>query len=240
MKFDHKNILIVGASSGIGLELVHLLSSEGAHVFAASRNRSASWPESVSYVELDVLQDMEPLSSFLPEVLHGLVYCVGNINLKPFNRITESDFINDFRLNVVGAASSIQQALKPLKNSGSASIVLISSVAAQTGMGFHSSIAASKAAIEGLAISLAAELSASQIRVNVVAPSLTDTPLASKLLNSPEKMEASAKRHPLGRYGAAKDISAAIGFLLSADSSWITGQVIPVDGGMSNLKTTFQ
>jgi NAD(P)-dependent dehydrogenase (short-subunit alcohol dehydrogenase family) len=101
------------------------------------------------------------------------------------------------------------------------------------------SIAASKAAIEGLSISLAAELSSSQIRVNIVAPSLTDTPLASKLLNTPEKMDASAKRHPLGKYGTPKDISAAIAFLLSAESSWITGQIIPVDGGLGNLKTTF-
>ena len=104
-------------------------------------------------------------------------------------------------------------------------------------MGFHSSISASKAALEGLAVSLAAELSSSNIRVNVVAPSLTNTPLASKLLNTPEKMEASAKRHPLGKYGEPTDISAAISFLLSEESSWITGQVIAVDGGMGKLKT---
>ncbi|MGA9652033.1 SDR family NAD(P)-dependent oxidoreductase [Pedobacter sp.] len=239
MRFKSKNILVIGASSGIGFDLVNLLHTEGANIFTASRNSSPLWPDSVRYLEMDVMSSTAALVSFLPDELDGLVYCVGNINLKPFARMTESDFIDDFKLNVVGAATSIQQSLKSLKNASSASIVLISSVAARTGMAFHASIAASKAAIEGLSISLAAELSSSQIRVNIVAPSLTDTPLASKLLNTPEKMDASAKRHPLGKYGTPKDISAAIAFLLSAESSWITGQIIPVDGGLGNLKTTF-
>lgn len=229
----------MGGSSGIGLDLVQLQSKEGANVYTASRSSSESWPASVRYQPLDVMENMGLLSSFLPEELHGLVYCVGNINLKPFSRISENDLLEDFKLNVIGAALSIQQSLKSLKNSASASIVLMSSVAAKTGMAYHASIAASKAAIEGLSISLAAEFSGSQIRVNVVAPSLTDTPLASKLLNTPDKMEASAKRHPLGRYGSTEDISTAIAFLLSPESSWITGQVIPIDGGLSNLKTTF-
>lgn len=239
MKFVNKNILIVGASSGIGLDLVRVLSNEGANIYAASRSSSENWPDSVSYIPTDVTQGMENLAALLPTELHGLVYCVGNINLKPFNRLSESDLLDDFKLNVVGAAISIQQALKSLKNAGEASVVLISSVAAKTGMAFHASVATSKAALEGLAISLAAELSSSQVRVNVVAPSLTDTPLASKFLNTSEKIEASAKRHPLGRFGKPNDISSAIAFLLSSDSSWITGQTIPVDGGMSNLKTTF-
>ncbi|WP_029287238.1 SDR family NAD(P)-dependent oxidoreductase [Pedobacter sp. R20-19] len=239
MRFQHQNILVIGGSSGIGLDLIKLLTSEGANIYAASRSRSEEWPATINYQEMDVLQGVESLASFIPDELHGLVYCVGNINLKPFNRISERDLVDDFRLNVVGAALSIQQALKSLKNVPSASIVLISSVAAKTGMGFHSSIAASKAAVEGLALSLAAELSSNQIRVNVVSPSLTNTPLAAKLLNTPEKMEASAKRHPIGKHGEPKDISAAIAFLLSQDSSWITGQIIPVDGGISNLKTNF-
>jgi len=239
MRFNNKNILIIGASSGIGLDLANLLSEEGANIYAVSRTRSILWPNTVQYLEMDVLTSVEQLASFIPDELDGLVYSVGNINLKPFARLSENDFIDDFKLNVVGAVSCIQQSLKSLKNSTAASIVLISSVAARTGMGFHASVAASKAAVEGLAISLAAELSSNQIRVNVVSPSLTDTPLASKLLNSPEKMEASAKRHPLGKYGQAKDISAAIAFLLSEESSWITGQNIPVNGGLGNLKTTF-
>jgi 3-oxoacyl-[acyl-carrier protein] reductase len=115
--------------------------------------------------------------------------------------------------------------------------VLVSSVAARTGMGFHTSIAASKSAVEGMALSLAAELAVYGIRVNVVAPSLTDTQIAAKLLNTPEKREAAAKRHPIGRSGVPGDISSAIAFLLSEDSSWITGQVINVDGGLSSLRT---
>jgi len=237
MIFQNKNILIIGASSGIGLDLSLRLSKQGANVYTASRGRSEHWPESINHQQIDVLENMDSLSSFLPEALHGLVYCVGNINLKPFSRITESDLIEDFRLNVVGAAKSVQLSLKALKNAGSSSVVFISSVAARTGMGFHASTAASKAAIEGLAVSLAAELSSSQIRVNVVSPSLTDTPLSEKLLNTPEKMEASKRRHPLGKYGDPADISAAIAFLLSSESSWITGQILPVDGGMGSLRT---
>jgi len=237
MRFQEKNILVIGGSSGIGLDLVQLLSKEGANVYAASRSSSESWPASVCYQPLDVLENMDLLSSFLPEELNGLVYSVGNINLKPFSRVSENDLLDDFRLNVVGAARTVQLALKSLKNVPSASVVFISSVAARTGMGFHSSIAASKAALEGLAVSLAAELSVNRIRVNVVSPSLTNTPLSTKFLNTPDKMEASAKRHPLGKYGEPADISAAIAFLLSQDSGWITGQVIAVDGGMSSLRT---
>ncbi|MFW0718543.1 SDR family NAD(P)-dependent oxidoreductase [Pedobacter sp. N23S346] len=237
MRFNDKNILVIGGSSGIGLALVNSLNDDGANVYVASRTKNESWPTQVNYQAIDVLENLEPIASFIPGQLHGLVYSVGNINLKPFARVSEKDLIDDFRLNVVGAALSIQHSLKSLKNAGNASVVLISSVAATTGMGFHSSISASKAALEGLAISLAAELSSSHIRVNVVAPSLTNTPLASKLLNTPEKMEASAKRHPLGKYGEPADISAAISFLLSEESSWITGQVISVDGGMGKLRT---
>lgn len=237
MRFQGKNILVIGGSSGIGLDLVQLLSKEGANVYAASRSSSASWPASVRYQPLNVMENMDVLSSFLPDELHGLVYSVGSINLKPFSRISENDLIDDFRLNVVGAARTMQLALKSLKNVNSASAVFISSVAARSGMGFHSSIATSKAALEGLAVSLAAELSVNRIRVNVVSPSLTNTPLSTKFLNTPDKMEASAKRHPLGKYGEPGDISAAIAFLLSEESSWITGQVIAIDGGMGSLRT---
>jgi 3-oxoacyl-[acyl-carrier protein] reductase len=237
MRFNDKNILVIGGSSGIGLALIDSLNNEGANVYTASRTQNENWPANTNYQEIDVLNSLAPLAAFVPEQLHGLVYSVGNINLKPFARVSETDLVDDFRLNVVGAALSIQQSLKSLKNANGASVVLMSSVAATTGMGFHASISASKAALEGLAVSLAAELSNSNIRVNVVAPSLTNTPLASKLLNTPEKMEASAKRHPLGKYGEPTDISAAISFLLSDESSWITGQVIAVDGGMGKLRT---
>lgn len=237
MSFVGKNFLIVGASSGIGDALTNTLSAQGANIYAASRSAGSNWPEGVNYTPLNVMESTESLTAFLPNELHGLVYSVGNINLKPFSRLTAEEMIEDFKLNVVGAAMVIQKALKSLKNSGAASIVLISSVAAKTGMGFHASTAASKSALEGFAISLAAELAGSQIRVNVVAPSLTETPMAEKFLNTPEKKEAASKRHPIGRFGTPADVSDAIAFLLSDQSSWITGQIIGIDGGLSTLRT---
>lgn len=239
MSFTNKNILIIGASSGIGFELTNKLTEQNAIVYAASRNANENWPKSVHFQKMDVLENPEAISSFLPEQLHGLVYSVGNINLKPFARIQAEELTKDFQLNVVGAAMVIQQALKSLKNAAGASIVLISSVAVKTGMGFHASTAAAKGALEGFAIALAAELASQNIRVNVVAPSLTATPLAEKFLNTAEKKEAAAKRHPIGRFGTASDISAAIAFLLSDESSWITGQVLAIDGGLSSLRTNF-
>jgi NAD(P)-dependent dehydrogenase (short-subunit alcohol dehydrogenase family) len=238
MNFEEKNILVVGGSSGIGLSLVKLLHAQNANVYVVSRSPSTGWPDDIQYLQADVTENGDAIEMFLPQQLHGLVYSVGSINLKPFNRLTETDFLNDYQLNVLGAVKIIQYSLKQLKNAGGASVVLISSVAAKIGMPYHASIAAAKGAVEGLALSLAAELAAQQIRVNVVAPSLTDTPLAQNLLSSPEKREASAKRHPLGKYGQPEDVSQAIAFLLSDESSWITGQVIGVDGGFNNLKTS--
>ncbi|MBD1366910.1 SDR family oxidoreductase [Mucilaginibacter sp. ZT4R22] len=236
MNFNNKNILVVGGSSGIGLAIIKQLSAKGATVYNASRSVSAEWPNGVNHIPLDVLDDASQLAGLLPEQLHGLVYSVGSINLKPFNRLSKDDFLNDYRLNVLGAAAVIQQSLKALKNAGEASVVLFSTVAATVGMGFHASIASAKGAINGLTISLAAELSPNHIRVNAVAPSLTDTPLAKNLLSSDEKREASAKRHPLGKFGTPDDLAAAAIFLLSGDSSWITGQILGVDGGLSSIK----
>ena len=237
MNFEGKNILVVGGTSGIGLSLVKILNTNDATVYVISRSGPDNLVEGVKYLQADITGTLDAIAGFLPDELHGMVYSVGSINLKPFTRLTEEDFLNDYRINVLGAARIIQQSLKQLKNAGSASVVLISSVAAKTGMPYHASIAAAKGAVEGLALSLAAELAANQIRVNVVAPSLTNTPLAQNLLNTPEKREASAKRHPLAKYGQPEDISNAISFLLSDESSWITGQVIGVDGGLGKLKT---
>lgn len=238
MNFQTKNILVVGGSSGIGLSLVKLLHQQNANVYVISRSASENWPAGVQYLQADITGNLDSLVTFLPIELHGLVYSVGSINLKPFNKLTEEDFLDDYRINVMGAARTIQQSAKQLKNAGAASVVLISAVAAKTGMPYHASIAAAKAAVEGLAISLAAELAAQQIRVNVVAPSLTNTPLAQNLLSSQEKREASAKRHPLGKIGQPEDISKLIAFLLSEESNWITGQVIGIDGGFGKLKTS--
>lgn len=238
MNFHKKNILVVGGSSGIGLSLVKLLHQQNANIYVISRSIAEDWPAEVQYLQADVTGNLNAVSAFLPTELHGLVYSVGSITLKPFNRLTEDDFLNDYRINVLGAARIIQKSVKQLKNAGAASIVLISSVAAKTGMPYHASIAAAKAAVEGLALSLAAEFAIQQIRVNVVAPSLTNTPLAQNLLGTPEKREASAKRHPLGKIGQPEDISNLIAFLLAEESGWMTGQVIGVDGGLGKLKTS--
>lgn len=230
------NYLIVGGSSGIGLQLVNNLLDQGHTVYAAQRQKR-DLPAQANFIELDVLGDVSVLKTQLPDELHGLAYCPGTINLKPFGRLTEDDFLTDYKTNVLGAVKVIQQVINKLKAVNTSSIVLFSTVAASTGMGFHASVAASKSALEGLAVSLAAEFAASKIRVNVIAPSLTDTPLAANLLSSPERKEASDKRHPLGRIGTANEIAAAAEFLLSDKSTWITGQVLGIDGGMANLRT---
>ncbi|MES2875571.1 MAG: SDR family oxidoreductase [Bacteroidota bacterium] len=237
MNFAGKNILVVGGTSGIGLALVRTLIEKRAKVYVISRARPANFPNEAVHLSLDITGSLDSIPQFLPESLHGLVYAVGSINLKPFSRLTADDFLNDYRLNVLGAAQIIQQAAKQLKSSAGASIVLISTVAAKIGMAYHASISAAKGAVEGLALALAAEFASQHIRVNVVAPSLTDTPMAQNLLNSTEKREASAKRHPLSRIGQPEDISNLITFLISDESSWITGQVIGIDGGLGNLKT---
>ena len=237
INFEGKNILVAGGSSGIGLSLVRVLIFNGATVYNISRTANADWPEGVIHLSLDILEEVSTISSFLPEQLHGLVYSVGSITLKPFTRLTEDDFLKDYRINVLGAAKVIQQAMKALKAAKTSSVVLVSSVAARSGMSFHASIAAAKGAVESMALSLASELAPSQIRVNVVAPSLTDTPLAQNLLNTSDRKESANKRHPLGRYGLPEDISSAIAFLLSDESSWLTGQIIGIDGGLGKLKS---
>ncbi len=230
------NYLVVGGSSGIGLALVKKLVAEGNQVWSASRQKG-ELPADVTYIELDVTADVDGLKEQLPDVLDGLAYCPGTINLKPFTRLTEDDFLTDFKVNVLGAVKTIQTSLGALKKSENASVLLFSTVAVQTGMGFHASIAASKGAIEGLTKSLAAEFANSKIRVNALAPSLTETPLAHNLISTPEKKEASDKRHPLGRIGSAEELAEAAYFLLSDKSTWITGQILGVDGGMSSVRT---
>ncbi|MBS1526923.1 MAG: SDR family oxidoreductase [Bacteroidetes bacterium] len=236
MIFAGKNILIVGGSSGIGLTVVSGLSHEGARIYNLSRTSNEHWPPGIERLPFDVLADTAPAAGFLPEKLDGLVYLPGSINLKPFNRLTTNDFFTDYQINVLGAVNVLQHSLPALKNAGNASVVLMSSVAATVGMSFHASIAAAKGAINGLTLSLAAELAPHKIRVNAIAPSLTDTPLAAQLLSSAEKRESAAMRHPLGRFGAADDIAGSILFLLSDQSSWLTGQIIGVDGGMGSLR----
>lgn len=229
-----KNYLIIGASSGIGKAIAENLQTEDVELYLASRSKGEidTNQSHIHFQEIDVTKDFQ---LELPDVLDGFVYCPGTINLKPFHRLSEEDFIHDFKVNHLGAVKALQQALKSLKKAETASVVLFSTVAVQTGLSFHASIASAKGAIEGLTKSLASEL-APKIRVNAIAPSLTDTPLAEKLLSSEEKKEANANRHPLRKIGAAEDIANAAIYLLGQQSSWVTGQVLKVDGGLGSIK----
>lgn len=227
------NYLIVGGTRGIGRALaVHLL-AQGHNVNIWAREQ-AEVPGAT--LAINNPAEQLPDTSELPEVLDGLVYCPGSINLKPFARLTPDDFLQDFNINLLGAVRSLQAVAPRLKKSPHASVVLFSTVAVAMGMPFHASIAASKGAVEGLVKSLAAEW-APAMRVNAIAPSLTKTSLAEKLVNSPEKLEAAAKRHPLQQVGEAEDIAAMAAFLLSPHARWMTGQVIAMDGGMSAVKS---
>jgi len=229
------NYLIIGASSGIGKKLAEQLSESGHHIFGTyCKNEIHSNNPLIQFHRLNVL-DENIVFDFLPETLSGVIYCPGSINLRPFERIKPNDFIDDYNLQVVGAIKTIQNVAPKLKNSENAAIILFSTVAVQTGFSFHTQVSASKGAIEGLTKALAAEY-APKIRVNCIAPSLTDTPLAAYLLNSEQKIEASAQRHPLKRVGKTDDIVNMAEFLLSTKASWITGQIMHVDGGISTLK----
>ncbi len=230
-----KNYLIAGGSSGIGLELVKKLSAEGHQVLVVSRTgENLAGLAGVTHLHKDLLID-EITESELPNTLDGIAYCPGSINLKPFRSLKPDVFLEDFHLNVLGAVKVLQASQKALKNAENPAVALFSTVAVGQGMPFHASVAAAKGAVEGLTRSLAAEWAPS-IRVNCIAPSLTDTPLAARLLSSEEKKEAAGARHPLKRVGAANEIADLAHFLLSEKSGWITGQVIGIDGGMSALK----
>lgn len=230
-----KNIVIIGCGQGIGFASAKIL-SENHQVIGISRTENSEIKNlNIEFYPMDILTGNLDEINF-PEVIDGLVYSPGSINLKPFNRLSVDDFKSDFEINVLGAVKTIQKLLPNLKKSESASIVLFSSVASKLGMPFHASISASKSAVEGLTKSLSAELSAQKIRVNAIAPSLTDTNLASQLLATPEKREASGKKHPIQRIGNPEEIAKMVEFLLSENSSWITGQIIGIDGGMGNVK----
>ena len=228
-----KHFVIAGGSHGIGVEIVKQLLDQGHKVTCVSRTEPELQHSQLHFIAHDFLSGQE-----IPEItgaVDGVAYCPGSINLKMFRSLKPEEFLQDFELNVMGAVRLLQKLQIGLKAVPGSSVVLFSTVAVQQGMAFHSSIAAAKGAIEGLTRSLAAEW-APAIRVNAIAPSLVETPLSAKLLSSPEKAEASAKRHPLARVGKPEDIASMAVFLLGEQSGWITGQVMGVDGGMSVLR----
>lgn len=230
-----KNYLIIGGSSGIGKSIIQKLSKEDSlNLMATYNNHPQDDFSNVRFfhynAEMDNLAHQD-----LPDVIHGFVYCPGSIELKPFKRLTEQNVMSDFKLQVVGAMNAIQSVLPNLLAAQDASIVLFSTVAVQQGFNFHAQVAMSKGAIEGLTRSLAAEF-APGIRVNCIAPSLTDTPLSERLLNSEEKRKANADRHPMKAIGTAEDSAELAIFLLGEKAKWMTGQIIHVDGGMSSIK----
>jgi NAD(P)-dependent dehydrogenase (short-subunit alcohol dehydrogenase family) len=227
-----KNYLIVGGSSGIGLHLAKTLALAGNKVQVLSRSwKEAEMPQNITFSSIDITEEVVQFPE-ITEPIDGLIYCPGSINLRPFRALKQADFMNDLQINYLGAVKTIQKYLPQLQQSTAPSIVLFSTVAVQKGMPFHASIAGAKGAIEGLTKSLAAEF-APKIRVNAIAPSLTETPLAEKLLNSESKMASAAERHPLKKIGSVQDISEAALYLLNA--TWVSGQILAVDGGMSSI-----
>ena len=226
-----KTYLFAGASSAIAKESAKLLQAKGHKVIGISTKE-----KDFNYDEFYQIESYN-FGSFplLENPLDGIAYFPGTINLKPFHRLKPEEFITDFNINTLGAVAFTQSYLGNLKKAEKSSIVFISTVAVGIGMPFHSSIAMAKGAIEGLTKSLAAEY-APLIRVNCIAPSLVNSPLAEKFVSSPEKIESMQKRNPMQKVGDPIDVANAVIFLLGNESGWVSGQIMAVDGGMSTLK----
>ena len=218
-----KNILLVGASSKVSIDLIEKYSSNY-NFISLSRNDNYS-----DYLKFDILDTLT-----FPDIdnLDGIIYFPGNINLKPFKRIKIEEFQNDYNINVVGLLNILKFYERSLNDS--ASIVMFSSIAAKVGMPFHSSIAMSKAAITSLSRTLSAEWSP-KIRLNTISPSLFSSTMSEVFLKDDNMIERMSNKHPLDRVGSVSDISSMINFLISDNSSWITGQDFSVDGGMSTI-----
>ena len=229
--------VIAGGSSGIGLELVRSLAAVATRIDVWSRSPGGLQSDGVVRHAACDFTSARALLPEPPEEIQGAVYCPGTITLKSFRSLSVDEFRQDLEVNVLGAVRFLQACQPRLKgvDGGPASVVLFSTVAVGQGMPMHASVAAAKGAVEGLVRSLAAEW-APRVRVNAIAPALTDTPLAGRLLSSPEKREALAARYPLKRLGTPADAASLARFLLSAESGWMTGQVLGLDGGMSTLR----
>ncbi len=239
----NKKFLIIGATGAVGSSLVKLIKDDDrlaneAHLVGKNEDEVSKLSEETgfNYTAADVLQSdfLEKLEEDLKDVeIHGIAYCVGSIDLKPINLITKKDYLKSFELNFFPIVDIIKKFQENLKRNKS-SIVLFSTVAVKQGFPNHSIISPVKASLEGLTVSLASEL-APNIRINCIAPSLSNSKMASKLLKNTKISEAIAKQHPLKRLGEGLDSAALAKFLLSSESSWITGQIIGVDGGRSNV-----
>lgn len=227
-----KNYVIIGGSKGIGKETAELLAANGHKVTVFSRTPYEGPAHTIEWEEFDVLQD--EWEDKMPENIDGLVYSVGSINLKPFRGLKPEVFEADFQLQVMGAVKALQAAYQNFNKERIPSVVLYSTVAVKRGMPFHATVSASKGAIEGLTRAIASEW-APKARINCIAPSLTDTPLAGKLLSTPEKKAALGENNPMKRVGEASDIAEMTAFLLSDKAAWMTGQIIHIDGGQSVL-----
>ena len=225
-----RKIVVVGGSKGIGQAIVASLVEENV-VINISRSAPLQPHANLTHYNCDILTDD------LPEIeaVDTLIYCPGSINLKPISRLKLTDFREDFEINVIGAVKTVQKYLPKLKNGNSPSILMFSTVAAKLGMPYHASIAASKAAIEGLAKSLGAEL-APNIRVNVIAPTVTETDLAAKLLRNEKMVENITDRHPLKKFLKPNEVADLATFLISEKANSISGQIFELDCGIVSFK----
>ncbi|WP_438977002.1 SDR family NAD(P)-dependent oxidoreductase [Polaribacter sp.] len=225
-----RNILVIGGSKGIGKAIITNLVEEN-HVYNVSRTSPDFSHNNLTHFSLDILTDE------LPEIdkIDTLIYCPGSINLKPISRLKLEEFRDDFEINVIGAVKTIQKYLQKLKEGNSPNILLFSTVASKLGMPFHASVAAAKSAVEGLTKSLGAEL-APTIRVNAIAPTVTDTDLASKLLRNDRMIENITERHPLKKYLQPKEVADLATFLTSDKAKSISGQIFELDCGIVSFK----
>lgn len=225
--------LIVGSSSMIAQNLIEQLKQAGSEIITISRSDTK-----VEGVKRHYVADVTKFDQELPSIeepISGFIYFPGTMSLKPFQNLKTENFEYDIHINFTSMVRCLEKYLKNLQSADHASIVLISTVAVQLGLPYHTSISAAKGAIEGFARALGAEL-APKVRVNVIAPSIVETPLAKPILDRPNQRENSSKRHPLQKIGQPADIAKMAKFLLSNDSDWITGQIFHVDGGISSLR----
>ena len=226
-----KNIVIIGGTKGIGKAIVSEVVDNN-NVLCLSRNQTDFSHDNYTFHNFDALVDDYP--DF--ESVDCLIYCPGSINLKPISTLSLDDFRNDFELNVIGAVRAIKKYLNLLKKSGSASILLFSTVATKLGMPYHASVSVAKSGIDGLVKTLGSEL-APKVRINAIAPTITNTELASKILRNDKVIENMVERHPLKKILSSNEVAKMASFLISEDASSISGQIFNMDAGIVSFKS---